>query len=157
MTWEDICADPRFQDFPGRIETNAQGQIIMSPGENKHAVRQGRIARLLERLMQHGEAFVECALETADGVKVADVVWATADQIARLFDTPTWPEAPAITVEVMSYSNTLGEMEAKRRLYFERGAQELWLCDELGRMSFLSPEGPLPRSRLCPEFPETVR
>lgn len=157
MTWEDICADRRFQDFPGRIETNAQGQIIMSPAKNKHAVWQGRIARLLARHMAGGEVFPECAVLTSDGTKVADVAWASEEQVARLFDTPTWPEAPAITVEVMSYSNTLAEMEAKRRLYFERGAREFWLCDELGRMSFFSPEGPLPRSRLCPGFPDTVR
>lgn len=157
MTWEEICADRRFQDFPGRIETNGQGQIIMSPAKNKHAVRQGRITRLLLQHMTGGEVFPECSVVTSDGTKVADVAWASDEQVARLFDTPAWPEAPAITVEVMSYSNTPEEMEAKRALYFERGAQEFWLCDELGRMSFFGPAGPLPRSRLCPEFPDTVR
>ncbi len=156
MTWEEICADPRFQYFPGRIETNGQGQIIMSPAKNKHALLQGRIARLLHRHMKRGEVFPECALLTPDGTKVADVAWASDEQVARLFDVPTWPEAPAITVEVMSYSNTPQEMAAKRALYFACGAQEFWLCDELGRMSFFSPAGALDRSRLCPEFPGTV-
>lgn len=156
MTWEEVCADPRFADFPGRVETNAQGQVIMSLAKNKHGIFQARIAALLEKLMKDGESFVECAIETSDGTKVADVAWVTADQMARLLDVPVWPEAPAITVEVMSFSNTFAEMEAKRALCFACGAQEFWLCDELGRLGFFSPAGPLQRSALCPAFPESV-
>lgn len=50
-------------------------------------------------------------------------------------------------------------MRMKRKLYFEAGALEFWLCEEDGRMSFFgadAPEAPLPRSCVCPGFPETI-
>ena len=36
--------------------------------------------------------------------------------------------APEICVEVLSPSNSKPEMEEKRALYFEAGAQEVWIC-----------------------------
>ncbi|TDU70803.1 hypothetical protein EI77_02852 [Prosthecobacter fusiformis] len=46
FTREQLCEDKRFQDLPFKIDTNARGQILMSPtslyqGRNAH-----RIARL---------------------------------------------------------------------------------------------------------------
>lgn len=29
--WEEIVADPRFEDFPYKVETNQHGQVILSP------------------------------------------------------------------------------------------------------------------------------
>jgi len=47
-------------------------------------------------------------------------------------------------------------MAAKSRLYFDSGALEVWLCDAGGRLRFFAPEGPLPQSRHCPDFPAEV-
>ena len=64
--------------------------------------------------------------------------------------------APEICVEVISPSNSMEEMFERRRLYFEKGAVEFWLCDEKGRMAFYDAAGPIPRSNLCPQFMNQV-
>ena len=156
MNWEQVCDDKRLADLPFKIELNRQGQIIMSPARNKHSIFQGRILRHLANLMKNGEAVPECAVETIDGTKVPDVVWASDAKLKRFFDLPSWPEAPEICVEIMFESNTVEEMNSKRALYFERGAGEFWLCDETGKMDFFSPAGSLAASKLCPGFPKSV-
>lgn len=106
--------------------------------------------------MRGGEAFPECAVDTSDGTKVPDVVWASESKLQKHFDLASWPEAPEICVEFLSYTNTDDEMEAKRRLYFERGAAEVWLCSEQGQLTFFAPKGQLALSALCPSFPASV-
>ena len=44
--------------------------------------------------------------------------------------------APEICVEVMSPTNTEEEMQEKRRLYREIGAEEVWVVGEKGRIRF---------------------
>ena len=61
--------------------------------------------------------------------------------------------APEICVEVWSASNTTGEIENKRKLYFAKGALEFWYCDERGRMSFFNRQTQLAKSAFCPDFP----
>ena len=53
-------------------------------------------------------------------------------------------------------SNSRREMNAKKKLYFEQGALEVWLCDEYGKMTFYDSEGQLERSKLFPDFPLRV-
>jgi len=43
-------------------------------------------------------------------------------------------------------------MEEKRTLYFEAGAQEVWICGLDGKMEFYTPDLAA-ASRLCPAFP----
>ena len=64
--------------------------------------------------------------------------------------------APEICVEILSASNTPAEIELKKRLYFEVGAKEVWVCDRNGAMKFFGPEGELPYSNLCPDWPQVV-
>ena len=56
-----------------------------------------------------------------------------------------WQE---VCIEVLSPSNTQSEMDEKRGLYFARGANEVWLCDEQGNLSFYDCTGLLPSSSL---------
>ena len=63
--------------------------------------------------------------------------------------------APEICVEVVSASNTGEEMEEKKSLYFARGAQEVWVCEN-GVMRFYRPDGPLEKSVLVPDFPKRI-
>jgi Uma2 family endonuclease len=60
--------------------------------------------------------------------------------------------APEICVEVLSPSNSKPEMEEKRALYFEAGAQEVWICGLDGKMEFYTADLSA-ASRLCPMFP----
>jgi Uma2 family endonuclease len=57
---------------------------------------------------------------------------------------------------VISPPNSEAEMAEKRRLYFEQGAQEVWICDDAGTMFFFAPAGQLSQSQLIPEFPLSI-
>jgi hypothetical protein len=45
----------------------------------------------------------------------------------------------------------------KKDLYFGAGAEEAWLCDKAGSMSFYNRQGQLSKSLLVPDFPEQIR
>ncbi len=153
MTWPEVCAHPALRDLPFRIETNARGQIVMSPTSNQHSLMQAQVERLLEKHLGEGRAFPECSVITADGVKVADVVWASHDFLERHREEFAFSVAPEICVEVRSPSNTDAETEEKITLYLAKGAREVWLCDLGGTLTFFSHEGLLERSRLAPDVP----
>ncbi len=63
-------------------------------------------------------------------------------------------KAPEICVEVLSPSNTPDEIAEKMALYFEAGAQEVWICEN-GTLQFHFPTTPKirPSSGMCPTFP----
>ncbi len=73
MNWFEVCRDRRLADLPYKIELDKWGKIIMSPATRNHSRLQGRILRLLNQLLSQGEALPECAVNTAEGTKVADV------------------------------------------------------------------------------------
>lgn len=153
-TWEELCEDPALQDLPYKIETNRLNQIIMSPASNWHGGFQSAISRKLADMMPHGRVITECAVQTTDGVKVPDVAWVSKERLEPHKRRAFMPIAPEICVEIMSYSNSMFEMTGKMQLYFARGAEEVWFCDEEGRLSFYRHDLPeAATSRLCPDFP----
>jgi Uma2 family endonuclease len=157
MRWEEVCENRQLQDLPFKIELNKWGQIVMSPVKIKHSFYQGRIQRLLESLLKTGEVMPECAIDTSDGVKVADVVWCSAERFDRIQEQVSASIAPEICIEVKSGGNTLAEMEFKQRLYFEAGAKELWICNEQGQITFSNEQSELDRSALVPGFPQLIQ
>jgi Uma2 family endonuclease len=158
-TWETLLADRSLQDLPYKIETNRYDKIIMSPASNWHSDYQYEIAKQLERGMTGGRVSVEFAIETADGVRVPDVIWISKARRAPFGRTIVLPIAPEICIEILSPSNHREELLEKMNLYYAKGAQEVWLCDEHGQMEFFSassaPE-PIPSSLLCPGFPRQI-
>jgi Uma2 family endonuclease len=118
-----------------------------------HSFRQGDIFRALCDLLP-GETLFACPLVTLDGVKVIDVVWIGPEYAASLEaqNSVALERAPEICVEVLSPSNSKPEMEEKRALYFEAGAQEVWICGLDGKMEFYTADLSA-ASRLCPMFP----
>jgi Uma2 family endonuclease len=157
MRWEEVCENRQLQDLPFKIELNKWGQIVMSPVKIKHSFYQGRIQRLLESLLKTGEVMPECAIDTSDGVKVADVVWCSAERFDRIQEQVSASIAPEICIEVKSGGNTLAEMEFKQRLYFEAGAKEVWICNEQGQITFSNEQSQLDRSALVPDFPQLIQ
>jgi Uma2 family endonuclease len=158
-TWESILSDRSLRDLPYKIETNRYDKIIMSPASNWHSDYQYELAKQLERRMSAGRVSVEFAIETADGIRVPDVIWISKARRAPYGRTTTLPIAPEICIEILSPSNHREEMLQKMTLYYARGAQEVWLCDEQGVMEFfssLSAPQPLPASQLCPHFPRQI-
>jgi Uma2 family endonuclease len=157
--WEELLADRELAKVEGRIETDRHGHIIMSPPPAaSHGGFQFHIGTLMLNLLRRGRVLTECPVSTADGIKAADVAWASPERIKELGDLPCFPRAPEICVEVLSPSNTEAEIEEKMALYFDAGAREVWLCDQDGSMRFFigGATRPLRTSKLCPRFPRRV-
>ncbi len=157
--WAEVLADPKLREVEGRIETDRHGHITMSPPPAPgHGGFQARIASLLDRHMTTGRVYTECPISTADGVKAADVAWASPDLCRRVAESVCFPQAPEICVEVVSPGNTQAEIAEKRMLYFDAGAKEVWLCSKQGAMTFFRAghDLALPASELCPNFPGQV-
>src|SRR5215471_19005370 len=108
--WAELLADRELAKIEGRIETDRHGHIIMSPPPApSHGSFQAEFAHLLRTLLVGGRVFTECPISTADGVKAADVAWASSQRIEELADRVCFPQAPEICVEVISLSNTKAE------------------------------------------------
>ena len=154
MEWQDVCDHQSLQNLPFKIELNARGQLLMSPVKVYHLAFQGSIARLLPL---KGVVLPECAIRTTAGTKVADVAWASEERFGIIKDEVECSIAPEICIEVLSASNTGDEINEKVELYIAAGAQEVWVCNAVGQMSFFDKQGTLKKSLLVPAFPSKVR
>ena len=157
--WAELLEDPELAKIEGRIETDRHGHIIMSPPPApSHGSFQIRIGYLLTDLMPRGRVLSECPISTADGVKAADVAWASPRRLRELGNRACFPQAPELCVEILSPSNTEAEIEEKTALYFDAGASEVWICASSGTMKFLARgmARPLKTSQLCPAFPKRI-
>jgi Uma2 family endonuclease len=156
--WAELVADSAFAAVPNKIETDADGKIIMSPpADSDHGDRQAEIAYQLKRSLPKGRVITECGVSTSAGTKVPDVVWLSSQhpQVLKPGVLVTKP-APEICIEILSPDNTAKEIREKTALYFEAGAREVWICDLEGKMRCLSPASELSASPLFPEFPKLI-
>lgn len=157
--WSEVITDQDLSELPFRIETNEYGQLLMTPpASGEHSSRQGRITVLLDRLLG-GHCLPECPVSTIAGVKAVDVGWYTPDRFLKVKHHVAFELAPEICVEVLSPSNTEAEIRAKRTLYFEAGADEVWICGTDGGMTYYhssAPHSPCNSSQLCPSFPSSL-
>jgi Uma2 family endonuclease len=156
MNWQEVCEHPLFRDTPFKIETNKWGKIEMSPASNEHGLYQALLISELARLGQGGQAISECTIQTHEGVKVADVAWGSYQFFQRNKRANPYQQAPEIVIEILSPSNTRAEMNEKKNLYFEQGAQEVWLCDKNGEMVFFSKTRQLVASAIVVDFPTQI-
>jgi len=155
--WGEIASDPTLDGLPYKVETNARGQIILSPHTNRHSDLQAALFRLLQQHAPGGHISVEYALAMPRGVKAPDVVWMSRARRAEMRETgdPS-TRAPEVCVEGMSTSNTEEEMQEKRALYLEIGAEEVWIVDEGGTIRFFKDEE-IARSEIAPACPRTAQ
>jgi Uma2 family endonuclease len=156
MDWKDVCEHPDLQNLPFKIELNEKGQIVMSPVKVLHSLYQGRIEHELRKRMKTGDAMPECAIKTRKGTKVADVVWVSPERLERIKYETECSVAPEICIEVVSEANTDQEIEGKRALFIENGAEEVWLCTMEGALRFYNSGGELAESALVPGFPRRI-
>ncbi|HEV2331172.1 MAG TPA: Uma2 family endonuclease [Verrucomicrobiae bacterium] len=158
--WDELLADPEMHKIEGRVETDRFGHVIKSPPPApKHGFYQAEILRLLHKLMPRGRVLPECPISTADGVRAADVAWASSERIKELGNRQCFSHAPEICVEVLSPGNSEAEIEEKIALYFEAGAGEVWICGLFGDMRFFSAAGApaMGASKLCSKFPARIK
>jgi Uma2 family endonuclease len=153
--WQQILNDPELANYPGRIETDAHGNILMSPRPDfEHDKAAFRIRRLLEDLLPGDGSFGELEVLTDQGIKIPDVMWFHPSR-TRSLKKPITP-APDICVEVYSPANELQELIEKRAAYFRAGAREVWICDQTNIIQFFGPDGQLDKSAICPRFPKKI-
>lgn len=156
MNRQEVCEHPDLQNLTFKIELNERGQIIMTPVKVSYSLYQGEVGYLLRSMLKKGKTLVECAISTRKGTKVADVARISPERLERIRHEAECSVAPEICFELLSDSNTESEMQGKRQLCFEAGAEEVWTCSEEGNMSFYNIGGKLGESALAPGFPEKV-
>lgn len=160
--WDEIVRDPALQNLPYKVETNNRGQIVLTPRKNRHSIRQEAVQDLLRDHVPDGSTPPGFAIATPEGVKVPDVAWMSEkrwEQMQQTGDPSTL--APEICVEVLSSSNTEEEIREKRELYFEAGAEEVWIVTEDEQIQFFGGEqrerpesGQVQVSGIAPEVPD---
>ncbi|EXJ14276.1 Uma2 family endonuclease [Imhoffiella purpurea] len=130
-----------FRDLPFKIELTRFGKILMSPASNQHGRIQGRLAGMLWSRHPEGEVIAECSIQTGDGVKVADVAWASSAFLEEFANLTPYPKAPELCAEIVSPSNSKAEIAEKVSLYLETGAQEVWVIYEDRHLEIFSHRG----------------
>ncbi len=154
MQWSEVLETPYLQNLPFKIELNKFGQILMSPASNRHGSIQVEIGSLFLHKLPKGRTFSECSIQTRDGVRVADVAWASAEFLARHGDVTPFPQAPELCVEIVSPSNTKAEIDYKLSLYFAQGAQEVWVVSLQKKVTIYVGGLPAAKSKFLPKFKE---
>lgn len=152
IKWQEVISNPFFRDMPYKIELNKFGQILMSPASNRHGILQNKVARGIENSKKRGTVIIECSVLTSEGVRVADVAWASDEFMAEFGEATPYPKAPEICVEVKSPANSRAEMEEKIRLYLEKGALEVWIVSEAGAVKFFTHTGKIENSKIAAGF-----
>jgi Uma2 family endonuclease len=157
--WDEVCADPTLTAIAGRFETDAFGQVIMNyPPAPEHGENQSSLAFVIRQRLPSGHIITECPVSTREGVKLTDVAWISTERRAAQKGQKAFTVAPEICIEVLSPSNTRDEIDGKKHLYFESGADEVWICGLDGTMRFFVRTAPdeLGTSILCPGFPDRL-
>jgi Uma2 family endonuclease len=158
--WAQIVSDhpELFEDALERVETDAFGNILISPPPDPtHQKLWLRIAILLETLLPGDGTVYECAIVTDAGIKIPDVIWLAPERADELQQNKPISPAPDICVEVRSPGNTIAELHQKRDAYLRAGAKEVWICDSNNRMTFFDPRGEISESKICPDFPLVIQ
>ena len=146
LRWAEVLADPTLQNLPYKIELNARGKIEMSPASNVRGSYQARLAGELNTQLPSGGAITECSILTEIGVRVPDVVWASAEFFAAHGRPTPFRVAPEICIEITSPSNSHEEIQEKIHAYLAAGAQEVWIVGEDGHIDYHDRGGKKPGS-----------
>jgi len=129
--WQEVLRDPLPRETPYRVELNRWGTIEMTPVRPYPSRIAKRLADALEGTLG-GEAYTKLAVALPSGLRVPDVAWCSPQFLAQHAaefapGNLALSRAPELCVEVMSDSNTLGELKEKADGYLAAGAQEAWI------------------------------
>ena len=128
----------------------------MSPTKYLHGIYQVRMGEVIKKYLPDGIVSTETAIYTRKGVKVPDAAWASYEFFKLHRDELELSQAPEICIEILSPNNSVKEITSKRKLYFERGALEVWTCDLNGKVRFYDRTGELEASGLAIGFPLSI-
>jgi Uma2 family endonuclease len=129
--WEDVLRDPLLRDSPYRVELNRWGTIEMTPVKPHHSRTAKRLADLLEDSLG-GDSYTELAIVLPEGLRAPDVAWCSSEFLSQHADdfkpgSLALSSPPEICIEVMSDSNSYGELREKADAYLAAGAREVWI------------------------------
>ncbi|MCI5220377.1 MAG: Uma2 family endonuclease [Candidatus Electrothrix sp. LOE2] len=154
MDWASVINNPFLKDLPFKIELNKWGQILMSPASNNHGRHQFNVGdRIKTDKKGRGQVIMECSIQTDQGVKVADVAWVSDAFIQEHGFTTPYGVAPEICVEIISLSNSKGEIAEKIQLYLAKGAHEVWIVNNDGKVRYYTAQGEIAASSEVPNNP----
>ncbi len=151
--WQQLALDPLVAALPFKVELNEKGVIEVSPPTTRHAFLQFFVARELDRQRPEGTTLTECPIETDIGMRIPDVVWASAEFMASHRGENEFRVAPDLCVEVLSPRNTQAEMAEKIAAYLTAGAREVWLVGDDGVPEVHTSAGRAPASTIGFELP----
>lgn len=152
VKWRGLIKNTFFRDVPYKVELNKFGQILMGPASNRRGILKFRIGNQIEKIKQSGTIILNSSILTGEGVRVADVAWASDEFYAEFGEKTPYPKAPEICVEVKSPASSKAEMGEKTRLYLEKGALEVWIVDENAKVNFYTHTGKLKKSKIAAGF-----
>ena len=93
VKWNELIENPLFQNLPYKVELNKFGTILMSPASNKHGFLQIEVGSQIKDNQKSGRVFAECSILTSEGVRVADVAWASDEFVAEFGEVTPFPKA----------------------------------------------------------------
>lgn len=76
--------EPTPRDLPFKIELNARGLMEMGPTNTAQAHRKTKVVQYLSVKLSDGKILVSTAVQTQNGVRVADVAWRSAAAIRNV-------------------------------------------------------------------------
>ena len=124
--WQDLCADPTFEDVAAKIELTEWGEILMSPVGKTHGLTAMRLAEGLRRKLG-GHTMAEVGVATSIGVRAPDVAWCSDAYLQAHPEEMPLSAAPDLCVEIVSAFNALPKLREKAMAYVRAGAREAWL------------------------------
>jgi Uma2 family endonuclease len=140
--WDELCRDPALEDLPYKIELNAWGKIELTRRTNRRGRLVAALAYEFHSQLQGGEALISCGVLTNVGVRVPDVVWASAKLMTMHHDAMLFQRAPELCVEVCTPDG-----KEKIPAYLAAGAEEVWLVSEEGTIRYFDHTGEKAKSK----------
>src|SRR5262249_15217464 len=124
--------DPR----EGHYELHHGEVVLVPPPKRGHQRRQKRIDVVLTRLTdQKGEVGTEYAFRATPEYEVweANVAFVVAERAIAVGDDEYLTGAPDLVVEVLSPSNTAGEINDRMAICLANGCSSFWVVDQKQR------------------------
>ena len=146
--WRQLATDPLVAAIPYKVELNEKGAIEVSPPTTRHAFLQSFVSHELRVQRPDGTTFTECPVETEIGMRIPDVVWASAEFMQRHGAESEFRAGPDLCVEVLSPTNARAEIDEKVAAYLAAGAREVWVVAADGAPEIHTTDGRVPTSTL---------
>lgn len=108
--WLDLLHDPVLAKIEGRIETDRHGRVVLGGiPPVRHGMYQAQVGILLHDHMCGGVVLTVCPICTADGVRLADVAWASPECMRELGTLSCFPRAPDLRGSAFAWKHRCGD------------------------------------------------